>query len=410
MVNSIDYKDAKTKRIYIEDAEEYLIRNQKKQSYDIIYIDPPYDTKTLLSYNDDRSDWESFIRRKLVLAYGVLAEDGIIYMSIDDNRVVELAAIADGVFGKKNRLAIMITHQAQRSNSKLVNVVHEYVLVYAKDKRKAHKMEVPKRYTEEAPDIEKFKIAVENVFNEKGMRAAEKEIVKQKKIYLNKYPQATWINNYRKVDENGQVIYPVDLSVPGMPNQIDINKYNIHLAPLPTRRWQSKERITELAKNNRIVFLEGRPYEKRTLDDACDPIPSIMPFYSRQGTEDLKRIGCSGLFDTPKPIKMIEYLIEAPLDGRKKLKILDFFAGSGTTMCAAYNVEQRRGVHISCDIVQISEPMREGSKPYTFMHNLELEANIEDALLYRLDRFLVLEGALEPGVSGDGRFYTLYRK
>jgi adenine-specific DNA-methyltransferase len=147
-----------------------------------------------------------------------------------------------------------------------------------------------------------------------------------------------------------------------------------------------------------IELLDGRPYEKHYLDDSEDAVYSILPFYSRHGTEDLKRLGIGGLFDTPKPVAMIEMLVLAMASGRKELKVLDFFAGSGTTGQAVWQAQAKLGdsCNLSFDLVQIDEKMRKSTKPYSVASSLGIEPRIPCATKYRLDRFAALNG-IEDG-------------
>lgn len=385
-------------RVFIDDCQHWLLDTDYpyQDGYDLIYIDPPYDTKSKFSYNDNRGDWCEWLRPKIEGAYNYLRDDGAIFISIDDNRLIELCLFCDEIFGSKNRVAIMITHQAQRSNSKHINVIHEYVVIYAKNKKKLPQMSIPRIYTDDAQIINTIENKVKSVFDKNGQEEAQKILRKE----LIKYKQdgITWLSNYRSVDNNGRIFYPQDLSLPGLPNTIDIPDIGIHLEPLPTRKWSSAEKIRSLYEQDLLEFLnDNRPYEKHYLKDAEDNISSILPFYSRQGTEDLKRLDCADLFDTPKPVSMIEMFILAMSYNKDKIRILDFFAGSGTTGQAAWQAQQKLGnkVDISFDLVQASEDMNEHSKPYKKALEIGIKPNIADALKYRLDKFISMQDTIE---------------
>ncbi|MBQ0104591.1 MAG: site-specific DNA-methyltransferase, partial [Armatimonadetes bacterium] len=102
----------------------------------MIYIDPPYNTGSRFSYEDrkDSSDWKEFMKKRLSVSKYYLCCDGVIFISIDDNEYATLKIICDEVFGKNNFVGTFITFQAQRSNAKHINTVHEYILAYAKNK------------------------------------------------------------------------------------------------------------------------------------------------------------------------------------------------------------------------------------------------------------------------------------
>ena len=110
----------------------------------MIYIDPPYNTGGKFSYKDKQESysWEYFMKERLLCAIKYLMPEGVIFISIDDNEYAILKIICDSVFDKKNFVGTFITHQSQRSNAKHINIVHEYILAYAKDKSKLDKFQI----------------------------------------------------------------------------------------------------------------------------------------------------------------------------------------------------------------------------------------------------------------------------
>ncbi len=121
-------------KVFIMEALECLKRIEK-ESIQTIYIDPPYNTKSSnFEYEDDHADYEKWIKEHLILAKAVLKQSGCIFISIDDNKMAEVKIIANEIFGTRNFLGTFITKQATRSNAKHINITHEYVLSYAKNK------------------------------------------------------------------------------------------------------------------------------------------------------------------------------------------------------------------------------------------------------------------------------------
>ncbi len=121
-------------KVFIMEALECL-RRIEKESIQTIYIDPPYNTKSSnFEYEDAHADYEKWIKEHLILAKAVLKQSGCIFISIDDNKMAEVKIIANEVFGTRNFLGTFITKQATRSNAKHINITHEYVLSYAKNK------------------------------------------------------------------------------------------------------------------------------------------------------------------------------------------------------------------------------------------------------------------------------------
>ena len=125
--------------IAIGDNLDFLKSAQRKVlQYDIVYIDPPYNTGNKFSYNDKRSanDWLKFMRDRLVVTDDILRESGVLYISIDDSSLYDLKILCDELYGVQNFLGVFITKQAVRSNSNHINTIHEYVVAYAKSKNK----------------------------------------------------------------------------------------------------------------------------------------------------------------------------------------------------------------------------------------------------------------------------------
>lgn len=116
-------------------------------------------------------------------------------------------------------------------------------------------------------------------------------------------------------------------------------------------------------------------------------MPSILNFYSRYGTNDLKKLGLYGLFDTPKPVELIKYLIR--ISQHKNSTILDFYAGSGTTAQAVYEVNMEDNIKHNYILIQNDESAKEKSKTNQFLktHGYT-NPKISDAMLLRINTFL----------------------
>lgn len=107
-------------KIYIGDSLEIMssnLFNKYNNKIKMIYIDPPYNTQTKKSYNDNVSscEWGEFIKERLLVSKKLLKDDGVVFISIDDNEYASLKIICDFVYGNKNFVGTFITKQAQRS-------------------------------------------------------------------------------------------------------------------------------------------------------------------------------------------------------------------------------------------------------------------------------------------------------
>lgn len=378
-------------KVYIGDNAEVMLNNkdfeQYKQKVSVIYIDPPYNTKTKKSYNDKqkREEWIEFMRTRLVYGAWSLKDDGVIFISIDDNEYAYLKVLCDEVFGEQNCLGTFITKQSQRSNSKHINTVHEYILAYAKNKKKCPEFKVKRIDTPEGKRIidvldtyAVFSIATTDTFDNalKEYRKRLKELCADENLL--------WLRNYNYIDKDGKPFFATDLSTPGKPRTVDIPEIGLHLDPLPTRGWSSDAKFIELHNAGRLIFRDGRPYAIHYLDEAEDSAPSILDFYSRQGNEDMKRLGLDGIFDTPKPVNMLKYLLR--ITGVKEGIVMDFFAGSGSFCQATEEVNKEDKKNLQCILIQLDEDIAEGTEAYDRCKEIGIEPNIPAVLETRLKK------------------------
>ncbi|MDR1447898.1 MAG: site-specific DNA-methyltransferase [Candidatus Ancillula sp.] len=355
--------------------------------FDVIYIDPPYNTGNKFSYNDKRTadDWISFMSERLKFAKTILNNDGVIFISIDDSSLYELKITCDDIFGKNNFLGIFITKQAVRSNSTHINTIHEYVVSYAKDKKQLKKFQIKRlNNPNDAPMIKDISNKVKKEFQFSGKKSAEKLLAKLNADYMDK-KGITWLNNYSTVDKKGEIFFPKDLSVPGTPAELVIEEINLKLPALRTRKWSSPKKIIKLHNENKLHFKGNRPYEIHYLKDACDNVSSILDFYSRHGTNDLNKLGLRNLFDTPKPVELIKHLIRISTNRKDNARILDFFAGSGTTGQAVMEINCEDGKNHYFYLSQLDEKISKDTEQYKFAINNKIEPTVDQLMIHRLN-------------------------
>lgn len=357
-----------------------------RNGIDFIYIDPPYNTKHRFAYNDANDLWSRDISLRLGSAKSLLTDEGVIFISIDDNELANLLSIGYRIFGKENYVGIFITKQAQRSNAKHINIVHEYVVCFAKNKKK-----LPKFYIQRIEDpfeSDKLLQIIEKVNKEFQSSRKNAEVILKNAI--DKYVRDTgntWIKNYSNIDEQGRIFFAKDLSTPGKPSRLIINEIGLILDPLKSRGWSSKEKILNLHKQNRLCYRNGRPYAIEYLEEATNNVPSILDFYSRFGTNDLKKLGLDGVFDTPKPVELIKFLIRC--SQHKDSIILDFYAGSGTTAQAVYEINKEDNRHHEYVLIQREEFINPNTEAFIRMQALGYEQpTVDQAMLLRINTYL----------------------
>ncbi len=224
-------------KVFIMEALECLKRIEK-ESVQTIYIDPPYNTKSSnFEYDDSHADYEKWIKEHLILAKAVLKQSGCLFISIDDNKMAEVKIIANEIFGVHNFLGTFITKQATRSNAKHINITHEYVLSYAKNKACTPGFKILRTllpiYDKPLKDLMR---TIKSVFKQKGQAQAQAQLALKKQIKeLSQKEHFNFLKNYHLVDEKGEIYFAKDLSTPSNPRSVAIEEINLFLEPLKSR-------------------------------------------------------------------------------------------------------------------------------------------------------------------------------
>ena len=301
----------------------YLLE-QAGEQFDLIYIDPPYNTgnkdfkytDTYFNTEDEsrHSTWSSFIYKRLVKAKNLLNENGVIFLAIDDAEQARLKLICDGIFGEQNFVANFIRKNKAGSghDSKQVAVEFDYMLCYANNIEKLV-------FTQEEVDVE----------NDSKYKFEDNFVKKRGKYYL------------RDLDYKGSYSKTLDyvITAPDGTKMMSGGK----VGKPNTWRW-GKEKFEWGIKNDFIVFKETpkgwKVYIKQyQFVDNKDqvrvrklPHRALIDFNNSKGSNELKDILKQDIFSYPKPTDLLQFVVD--LLPRKDIKVLDFFAGSGTTLHA----------------------------------------------------------------------------
>ena len=302
---------------------------------DIIYIDPPYNTGNKdFIYNDsyvDKEDsyrhskWLSFMSRRLKIAWKLLSDRGVIFISIDDNEQAQLKLLCDETFGENNFLSEIMWHKnyASANDSKTFSKVLDYILAYRK--------------------------------TDKFIRNLLPRTEKQNTLY--KYDSNDGKGKWRS-DNLSVRTYSANYDFP-IVNPITGVEYN----PPKGRSWMTnKERIQEWITETRVYFGlngKGAPQLKRYLSEVQQGVvPTTYWSYDDCGHNDearkeIKDIFGQPPFDSPKPTRLLKQILR--LGSNNESIILDFFAGSGTTLHATMQLNSEDGGHRKCILVTNNE-------------------------------------------------------
>ena len=345
-----------------------------KGKIDMIYIDPPYNTGSDgFRYKDKRiiikfpdgtevpkghpfrhSYWLSFMRKRLELARDLLTDEGIIFISIDDNELSQLKLLCDEIFSsyskeksKDNFIACLPTIMNLKGNNDEFGFsgTHEYTLVYSKNRQKCKLNE----FKIDEEELEKWEEDEIGLFKKgANLKSTGTNAPREKRPYLfypllynktKKKIETISFEEYNKIYDATSKTFD-DKHIMNLKQKYEKNNY-LFILPLTeskkmTWRWSLKKINDE--PHNIIVTNNGDGisiYKKQR--PSIGDIPTKKPktlFYkpeysSGNGTSQLKNILGEKKFDNPKPLELIKDLIQ--IGSSNDSIILDFFAGSGTT-------------------------------------------------------------------------------
>lgn len=306
-----------------------LLEKTHKGKIDVIYIDPPYNTggaefryEDAIVVKEDgfrHSKWLSFMENRLSIARNLMSDNGVIFISIDDNEIAPLIMLCDDIFGQENHVETIIWKNKYGAGAKTVGFisVHEYILCYSKN----------------------------------PIRDLTSELGEEEQVA------------YKKKDEKfeirgGYLTQPLmTTSLGDRPNLVYDIEYNGDIIS-PRKQWVwSKERLQAAIDNNEVEFNKQKDgtYSVRAKKYLIDedgnirrgkPITIFNGPYTQDGTKEIREhFGTEDAFKFAKPSELIRKLIAFEINGQsgKNAVILDFFAGSGTTAQAV--LEQNRRDH-----------------------------------------------------------------
>ena len=337
----------------------YLLEKTHKEKIDVIYIDPPYNTGSKdFIYNDKiiddedgyrHSKWLSFMEKRLKIAKNLLNNNGLIFISIDDNEIAQLKLLCDDIFGEINRLSLhhVQVRYAEKSlaDGKSVKPVMEYILVYTKD-MKQFNLNLPKEEYTDASFIYRIdELTSGTILKSKDntevqvFKPNEWKITKEEKSNINLLKE-TWISGtiYSKMSY-GQVVrkyieprFEMDglgclYKVIGRGD--DGLGYRYYVGP-------SKE------KSTRCKMYSGMPLSRvEEINSGIGafrevPISNLMNYAPDFG--NIRQEGNMTFNSGKKPVKMLKELIN--YHKNKNAIVLDFFAGSGSTAQAVLELNE----------------------------------------------------------------------
>lgn len=319
---------------------------------DVIYIDPPYNTGKAdeFKYNDKfvdneddfrHSKWLSFMKKRLLLGYKLLKADGVMFVSIDDNEVAQLKCLCDEVFNhssnskQTNCLGVLVWDLGTGTQAGHFTRAHEYVLAYCKNKLLLPNFSGGNGIIDHSAlkKISKKNPAVEYTF-----KAGTSFLAPNGTELFGSWgaSEKTELVDGRMVAENGKLKYDVTLKA----GFAMISQMRSWFMGRPTLDSKGQEVIDFYFNASGVLH-----YKKNR--SVINPPTIIREVGStKSGTTELSNIlGVNDSFGYPKPSALIQFLVSLK---SKPSFILDFFAGSGTTLQATMQLNAEDGGHRTC--------------------------------------------------------------
>lgn len=392
---SVDFDN--TENLYIE-GDNLDVLKLLQETYlgkvKMIYIDPPYNTGNDFVYNDNfaenlddyisnsgqydeegnklvqnterngrfHTDWLNMMYSRLKLAKDLLIDDGVVFISIDDNEDCNLLKICNEIFGEENFIGQIVWQSTQKNDPRFIAINHEYVLCYTKNIavlndggkwRTKHPL-----VDEMMSEYEKIKLKSSNI----------EEIQNTWSTIVNKEKYSP-LKHYKFVDMKGPY-FAADISDPqrkGPKHNFVIHPITKQVCKAPAGGYSPREEeMRRRLENDEIHF--GATHNqvvcsKKYLITAQDRLNSVYYEDGRRATKIVESLVGKGVFQHPKSEIMIKRLIGFVSNNNDDI-ILDFFSGSGTTAHSVIQLNAEDGGNRKFIMVQLPEETDEKSEAY----------------------------------------------
>lgn len=369
-----------TKNLYIE-GDNLDVLKLLQETYlgkiKMIYIDPPYNTGNDFVYNDDfaessddylassgqydeqgnrlvqnvesngrfHTDWLNMIYPRLKIAKDLLADDGTIFISIDDNEVANLVKICDDIFGEFAYVACVprLTSPQRSGQEDYMNVSHDYIVIYSYGTTFNNVIErdllnVNIKHDKNGAYVEGDTKAILATESQGYSKGGDYDFEYNGKIYrpVNRNGKRNrWLWTYERMKKAAELGILVESG-----NSLRMQVY------LDKKYEEKTNRLVE--KDSRLIFHTNDLMDKR--------------FSNPRGIADSQRLDMKGVFSAPKPVDLLKMLID--MASQQNAIILDFFSGSATTAHAVMQLNAEDGGNRRFIMVQLPEICDEKSEAY----------------------------------------------
>jgi adenine-specific DNA-methyltransferase len=314
--------------------------HEQLESVDICYIDPPYNTGGNFIYNDNRGShraWTEFMRPRLAIARSTLKDTGIIAISIDDYEHAYLKVLMDDIFGESNFVGNIVTCRSKNGNGNSRHLAknHEYILLYGKSKHAMLNGAFEKKNYSKRDKLGPYNL--DGILRKKG--------------------------DDRLRTDRPNLFYPLYANTQTSEVSTTPILNWVQVLPLDSKgvecRWTwSKEtaarQIERLyAGPSGTIYIKSYQHQQRRTKIKSLWLDTV--FYTEQATNEITEKFGAKVFDTPKPLALIKRILDTC--ARHDAVVLDFFAGSGVTACAAFELNAEDGGTRRCILMESDDPI-----------------------------------------------------
>lgn len=366
-----------TNNLYIEGDNLEVLKQLQKTYFNrikMIYIDPPYNTGNDFVYSDNYRDnianykiqtsqnvssnpntsgsfhtkWLNLLYPRLILAKNLLSNDGVIYISIDDNEIDNLKKICNEIFGESNFIAQAIVQKSTNGmgDKKGFSKNHEYILCYQKSSMTEFYGLTPSEdYVKNFNNEDEYgKYKIDGILMKKGAGSKRED---SPTLYFPLYYSPTTGKVFLKPGEGLVERFPIKSD--GTEGRWTWGKEKIQ-----------NENYRLFASKNGTIYIKDYLTEERRMK--MKTILTDKNYLTDKATNEIKSIFTGKPFDTPKPITLIKHLID--MSTEKEDIVLDFFAGSSTTAHAVMQLNVEDGGNRKFILVQLPEKCEEKSEAH----------------------------------------------
>ena len=328
--------------IALHTLKEYFRHAPQQDKVKLIYIDPPYNTgNDSFNYNDrfNHSTWLTFMKNRLEIARELLRDDGVIFVQCDDNEQAYLKVLMDEIFGRENFVNSISVRSSTPSGLKTAHrertiiKTKDFIIVYAK---KVENLILKPQYIE----VTKWDTHFNLFFDKKEHKVYPlKTILENNKIYENVSSQEYSLSNkdFEKfVYENADKIFQTGKSMPE-----DIRKISL----LPENKdkpieYQSQNSTQYAYNGRRMSFLENSIHLVISGDGLKNKISNLLcDFWADIDFNNTQNQGLVSFTSAKKPEQLLYRILD--MTTQENDLVLDFFAGSGTTLAVAHKMKRR---------------------------------------------------------------------